>query len=44
MGLIIVDDIYEPNTTMFDYHLRMEDKSKYKIIWSNGINLFRENK
>jgi hypothetical protein len=43
VGLIIIDDFYKPNREMVNYSLNMEDKSKYKLIWSNGINLFREN-
>lgn len=42
VGLVIIDDIYKPNQTL-DYFLNMEDKSKHKLIWSNGINLLRKN-
>lgn len=39
LGLIIIDDIYNPKLKMVDYNLDIKDKSKHKIIWSNGINL-----
>ncbi|HCC92825.1 MULTISPECIES: hypothetical protein [unclassified Empedobacter] len=39
IGLIIIDDIYNPKLKMFDYDLNIKDKSKHKIIWSNGIDL-----
>lgn len=43
VGLIIIGDIYKPNRKDFsDYFLYMEDKSKQKLIWSNGINLLRK--
>jgi hypothetical protein len=42
VGLIIIDDIYKPNRKTFDYFLNMEDKSKQKVIWSNGIKLLKE--
>jgi len=41
VGLIIIDDIYKPNSGS-EYFLNMEDKSKQKVIWSNGINLLRK--
>lgn len=44
VGLILIDDIYEPNRKTFDYFLMMHDKSKHQFIWSNGINLLTENK
>lgn len=43
IGLIIIDDMYKPDQNKFlDYFLYMEDKSKQKLIWSNGINLLRK--
>jgi hypothetical protein len=44
IGLIIIDDMYKPDQNKFlDYFLYMEDKSKQKLIWSNGINLLENN-
>lgn len=39
VGLIIIDDLYQPSSGILDYTINMEDKSKHKIVWSNGINL-----
>lgn len=43
VGLIVIDDVYKPNRGSFDYFNNMGDKSKQKLIWSNGLNLFRVN-
>ncbi|WP_139423281.1 hypothetical protein [Chryseobacterium mulctrae] len=44
IGLIIIDDMHKPDQNKFlDYFLYMEDKSKQKLIWSNGINLLENN-
>ena len=43
VGLIIIDDIYEPSREgWLDYFVNIDDKSKYKFIWSNGINLLKD--
>lgn len=42
LGLIIVDDIFKPKLdAFFDYDLAMEDKSIWKIIWSNPLYLYQ---
>ncbi|MBD8081885.1 hypothetical protein [Chryseobacterium caseinilyticum] len=43
VGLITIDDINKPNNVTLDYIPNIEDKSKYKLIWSNGIKLLSEN-
>lgn len=43
MGLLAINDIYKTNHDMEDYSLNMDDKSKHKIIWSNGIKLLSDN-
>ena len=35
--------MYKTNHDMEDYSLNMDDKSKHKLIWSNGIKLLSEN-
>ncbi len=42
LGLIIIDDIFNHNLSMLSYHNAMEDKSKWKIIWSNSLYLLTE--
>ncbi len=42
VGLVTIDDIYKTNVEVVDYSLNMEDKSKHKVIWSNGIKLLSE--
>ncbi len=39
LGLIIIDDIFNPSQGIFDYDIAMEDKSKWKIVWSNSLYL-----
>jgi hypothetical protein len=39
LGLIIIDDIYNPKIKGFEYDLVMGDKSKWKIVWSNSLQL-----
>lgn len=43
VGLVTIDDIYKPNNVTLDYTPNIEDKSKQKVIWSNGIKLLSEN-
>jgi hypothetical protein len=38
LGLIIVGDIFKNDK--LDYDMEMEDKSKWKIVWSNPLFLF----
>ena len=38
LGLIVVGDILMDEK--FDYDMEMEDKSKWKIVWSNSLFLF----
>ncbi len=40
LGLIIIDDIFKNKLGMFGYDLCMEDKSKWRIVWSNPLYLF----
>ena len=40
LGLILIDDIYNAKFTGSNkYHTAMSDKSLWKIIWSNPLNL-----
>jgi hypothetical protein len=39
LGLIIIDDIFNPNLDMLSYNNAMDDKSKCKIVWSNTLYL-----
>jgi hypothetical protein len=40
LGLIIIDDFYNPKLNEFPgYELAMEDKSGWKIVWSNPVYL-----
>lgn len=40
LGLIIIDDVYKPKLKPFlGYNLAMEDKSVWKIVWSNSLSL-----
>ncbi|MCR6639683.1 MAG: hypothetical protein NVV82_12055 [Sporocytophaga sp.] len=39
IGLIVIDDYYEPNYNILSYDLAMEDKSKWTIVWSNSLKL-----
>lgn len=39
VSLLNIDDIYKPNNVTLDYTPNNEDKSKHKLIWSNGIKL-----
>lgn len=41
LGLIIVDDIFRRNASN-NYFLAMEDKSAWKIVWSNSLYLLTE--
>ena len=40
LGLIIIDD--SSSRTLFDYFIAMEDKSAWKIVWSNPLYLLTE--
>ena len=39
LGLIIIDDPFESKMHVLDYDLLMEDKSKWRIVWSNPLYL-----
>ena len=39
LGLIIIDDIFESKMRVFDYAIAMNDKSKWRIVWSNPLQL-----
>ncbi len=39
LGLIVINDIFETKINGFDYDLGMKDKSKWKIVWSNPLQL-----
>ena len=40
LGLILIDDIYNPKLKPFEgYFLAMQDKSCWKIVWSNPLYL-----
>ncbi len=44
LGLIIIDDLFEPKLDAFlGYKLAMEDKSLWRIIWSNPLYLLTKN-
>jgi hypothetical protein len=43
LGLIIVDDIFNPALRMMDYSLAMADRSSWKMVWSNSLYLLTEN-
>jgi len=43
LGLIIIDDVYTPKLKGFmAYDLAMEDKSSWKIVWSNSLYLLNK--
>jgi len=42
VGFVTIDDIYKPNNVTLDYTPNIEDKSKHKVIWSNGIKLLSD--
>ena len=41
LGLIVIDDLYKPGLegVEVNYFIAMEDKSKWKMVWSNGLSL-----
>lgn len=39
LGLIIIDDLFESKTRISEYGVLMEDKSKWRIVWSNPLYL-----
>jgi hypothetical protein len=39
VGLIVLDDLYEPKLNVATYDLAMEDRSKWTIVWSNSLDL-----
>ena len=39
LGLIIIDDIFNRKLDMLGYNNGMEDKSKWKMVWSNPLYL-----
>ena len=42
LGLVLIDDIFQPKLDgLFGYDLAMEDKSLWRIIWSNPLHLLR---
>jgi len=43
LGLIIIDDIFNRTLDMLSYYKVMEDKSKWKMVWSNSLYLLSEN-
>ena len=43
LGLIIIDDIFNCTLGMLSYDNAMEDKSKWKIVWSNSLYLLTVN-
>jgi hypothetical protein len=43
LGLILIDDIYKPGLDFQKYLLAMEDKSLWKIVWSNPLFLLTKN-
>jgi len=43
LGLIVIDDVYKPKLKPFlGYDLAMEDKSVWKIVWSNSLFLLNK--
>lgn len=40
IGLILIDDIFEPKVSWFEYGEAKDDLSTHRVIWSNGINFF----
>ena len=41
VGLIVLNDISIDEFDHFEYNISMEDKSKWKIIWSNPLHLHK---
>jgi hypothetical protein len=39
IGLVIIDDIFNPGLHRFDYYAAMQDKSRWQIVWSNALYL-----
>jgi hypothetical protein len=39
IGLIVIDDFYDPKLNILSYDLAMNDKSKWTIVWSNSLKL-----
>ena len=43
VGLLLSQDMLHDNFDFIDYRLFMEDKSKWKIVWSNPLHLHKFN-
>ena len=39
VGLVVVNDVYQDTLNNKAYHLGMWDKSKWKMVWSNPLQL-----